>query len=685
MASFFRSALFAVALGSGLAAVFSAPAQTPATESQDGTYVINLRDTEIRVFAEQVSKITGRTLIVEPSVKGPVTVISAQPLTVDGVWELFQSVLRVNGFAALKAGASWRIVPQATVNQGGATLDGGGASQSQDLVTRLIPLANLPSDDAVRVLRPLVASFGYLEGLKSPNAIVVTDYAENVRRVEELARKLDTDQETSFTTIILSYASAKDVAQAIERVIADPSNGQAGRSKIAVDERSNSLLVRADPRQLVEIKRLASSLDTPGGASATTRVFRLNYGDAETIAEVLNGLIGSETAPRNPVSRSLSADNGAGGAARTPIVPPAKVVDIAASAGVVSPASAADQVQTGSSSAGVLNGDISIQPAKSINAIVVRGSPSAIVEVASLIAELDVRRPQVMIEAAIVEITGDAAEQLGIQLGLNNAVPPGGIAATSFSTLGLSLDSILTALGAPAALGILDNGLSIGASRDDFGILIQALSRSTSANLLSTPSITTLDNQPAEIVVGQNVPFRTGSFTTTNNSANPFTTIERKDVGITLRVVPRVNDGDVIQLEVSQEVSSLVNGTVAGAADLVTNRRSIQTTVLADNRGTIVLGGLISDDELTAETGVPILSDVPVLGELFKADTKSRSKRTLFIFLRPTILRNRTDVRNAANDKYDRLQALDSAPEDRSSLLLAPKTPKLPLEIGGLY
>lgn len=662
MGSLFRSTVTAALLAT-LPFASSPAGLSQVAAAQDGTFVINLRDTEIRLFAEQVSKITGRTLIVEPTVQGPVTVISAEPLDADGVWELFQSVLRVNGFAAVKAGAAWRVVPQAAVTQGGATLDDGGTANSQDLVTRLIPLANLPSEDAVRVLRPLVAQFGYLEGLKSPNAIVVTDYAENVRRVEELARRLDVAENTRFTTIELSYAAATDVAQAIERVLADQPGAQTGRVKIAVDERSNSLVVRAEPGALAEIRRLVASLDTPGGASATTRVFRLSYGEAEVIAEVLRGLVGGETSATNPVARSLAADGGA------------------------APAAAGGDAKPAPASAGsaIISGDISIQPAKSINAIVVRGTPSAIAEVASLIAELDVRRPQVMIEAAIVEITGEAGEQLGVQLGFDNAVPPGGIAATSFSTLGLSLDSILTTLGVPAAVGLLDNGLSVGVSRDDFGILVQALARSTSANLLSTPSITTLDNQAAEIVVGQNVPFRTGSFTTVNNSTNPFTTIERKDVGITLRVVPRVNEGDVVQLEVSQEVSSLVNGTVDGAADLVTNRRSIQTTVLADNRGTIVLGGLISDDQLTSETGVPILSDVPVVGSLFKAETESRTKRTLFIFLRPTILRTRGDVRTASESKYDRLRALDEVPEDRGSLFLEPNTGKLPLEIDGLY
>jgi general secretion pathway protein D len=299
---------------------------------------------------------------------------------------------------------------------------------------------------------------------------------------------------------------------------------------------------------------------------------------------------------------------------------------------------------------------------------------------------LDVRRPQVRIEAAIVEITGDAAEQLGIQLGFGSAAALGSGAGTSFSNAGVSLRSVLSVLGVPASLAFPTEGAGVNiGSRGDFGIFVQALSQSTRANLLSTPSLTTLDNQPGEIVVGQNVPFRTGSFTTQGNTTNPFTTIEREDVGITLRVVPRVHEGDVVKLEVSQEVSSLVNANVAGAADLITNRRSIRTTVLADNGETIVLGGLITDDRLSSRSRVPVLGEIPVIGELFRSRRESRTKRTLFVFLRPTILRDAAAVAAQAESDYSRVRAEELGQDRRENLLRNPPGARLPVEIDGLY
>lgn len=680
--------------------------------AQNQTFVINLRDTDIAVFAEQVSTLTGRTLILDPAVRGTVTVISAEPLDPDGVWALFQAVLRVQGYAALRSGTAWRVVPQAAVAQGGAALGGPGG---QDLVTRLIRLGNLPSEQAVRVLRPLVASFGVLEAIPQPNALIVTDTAENVDRVQALAASLDTAQGDEVGAITLRYAGAAEVAQVIEEILGAATG--AG-PRIAADERSNMLIVRTDPYTLGDIRALAASLDTPSGVAPTTRVFRLRNSDAQSVTQVLRGVLGlgGQAELTSPVARSLSggygADGGLGrrgygndglpyGGERVPYGlgrgaspygagiggggPQRQVPGLG---GIGAEGALADD---GSLDAGLdptaaaADGDVAIQAAVDLNAIVVRGPPAAIAEIGALIAELDVRRPQVMIEAAIVEITGDVSEQLGVQFGVGDAALPGNGGATSFGTLGLSLQSILRVLGAPAAVGLLGNGATAAFTiGDDFSVLIQALASSTRANLLSTPSLTTVDNQVAEIVVGQNVPFRTGTFASASNSTDPFTTIERQDVGITLRVVPQIREGDVLRLQVSQEVSSLVDA-IDGAADLVTNRRSIETTVLADNGETIVLGGLITDDRLESDSRVPILGDVPVLGRLFRADRDSRTKRTLFVFLRPTILRNRTDAARVAQGRYDQVRRLEAEPVNQGSLLFDDAVQKLPLELEGIY
>jgi general secretion pathway protein D len=648
--------------------------------------VVNLRDVEIEQVAEQISRITGRTLVLDPSVAGKVSVVSTGPVTPAGAWELFRSVLRLHGFAAIRSGNVWRIVPQAQAVQGGTTVDTRGRARAQDVVTRVIRLQSLPAAEAVRILRPLVASFGSIEASTRPNAVIVTDYAENVRRIEQLARSLDggAGGTTTFQRITLTNANAADVGESIQRILGDEA---AGGPRVAVDERSNVVLVRGSAAAIREARRIAASLDTRANAPLATRVFRLRHADAESIAEILRGLLGASPAEAtNPVARSLAQPSavsqptaGAGDVNRFEAQPSAAPLGSGVSSSRPSGGAARPSI-------GFSTPDLAIQAAPELNAIVARGSAAAIASVESLIAELDVRRPQVRIEAAIVEITGDAAEQFGIQLGFGSAAGIGTGGGTSFANSGVSLRSILSIIGAPAALAlpIEGGGASIG-SRGDFGLFVQALSQSTKANLLSTPSITTLDNEPGEIVVGQNVPFRTGSFTTEGNSTNPFTTIEREDVGITLRVVPRVHEGDVVKLEVSQEVSSLVNGNLAGAADLITNRRSIQTTVLADNGETIVLGGLITDDRLSGRSQVPVLGDIPVLGQLFRSRRESRTKRTLFVFLRPTILRDSAAASGAARSDYSRLRADELSAEERERLLKDPPGARLPVEVEGVY
>ena len=666
------------ALCVGLALVGPGLAQT--VPPPVGSVVVNMRGAEIKDVAEQVSRITGRTLILDPGVAGTVNVVSSEPLNPSGVWDLFLSVLRVHGYAAIRSGSSWRIVPQAAVIQSGSGIDLRRA-RSQDVVTRLIRLRNLSPEQAVRVLRPLVASFGSLEAINTPPAIVVTDYAENVRRIEILAQALDGGSGQAFESLTLRYASAAEVGQSITSLLG--AGGEGGGIRVAVDERSNIVLVRGDASDIREARAVAEALDVPGGTAPVTRVVRLNHADAETVTEVLRGLLGATEQASNPVARTLAPraqDNNVAGLSASR--GSAAGQNSGQGSGPTNGSSSEPRAATGFSLA-----DITIQPAPELNAVVMRGSPAAIAEMAALIAELDQRRPQVMIEAVIVEITGDLAEQLGVQLGLGAAaVQTGSAGGTSFSNVGISLRQILLALGAPGAIALAPEGASaLIRSGDDFSILIQALNSSTRANLLSTPSITTLDNQLAEIVVGQNVPFRTGSFTTEGNSTNPFTTIEREDVGITLRVIPRIHDGDVIRLEVAQEVSSLVNANLAGAADLITNRRSIKTTVLADNGQTIVLGGLISDDRLSSNSQVPVLGDIPVLGRAFRSSRESLTRKTLFIFLRPTILRDAADVAANAQAQYERTRGQESLSTQGFSLLTTPLRPRLPSEIDDVY
>lgn len=688
MHSKIRSTVALAALAAMLAEPAIALAQTApaAADGQGADVVINMRGVEIADVADQVSRITGRTLILDPAIKGPVTVTSSTPLTPAGVWELFQSVLRANGWAAVRSGRTWRVIPAANAVREGAVPARGVAGQ--ELVTRMVRLANVPATDAARVVRPLVATFGSVEPLTTPNAIVVTDYADNVRRIEAIARQLDGGSGTSYATITLRNGNAPDVAQSIATVIGDG-------VRVASDARSNTVIVRGLPAAVSEARKIAADLDKPGGATPITRMFRLSFADAETVSEVLRGVLGQGEAVDNPVAKSLASrfpkSNAsspiASLAANNATINAAQAAAAATTLGGKMPEQATTTTtQEAPVPQGFSTPDLTIQPAPELNAIVVRGTPGAIAGIEPLIQDLDVRRPQVMIEAAIAEITGDVGEQLGVQLGSNGvALSQVHGAATSFSTAGPSLGQILTALNVDAG-ALLGEGLTANLKiTDDFSVLVQALGMSSKSNLLSVPQVTVLDNEAAEIVVGQTVPFVTGSILTNSNSVTPYTTIDRQDVGITLRIVPRINAGEVVRLEVNQEASSIATGLSVSASDLITNKRTVNTTVLADNGQTIVLGGLVSDDYTQVKRQVPILGDIPVVGELFRARREGHSKRTLFIFLKPTILRDGTDVAAVAKDKYARLRADELANRTNTSLLLKPPPARLSVEIDGIY
>ncbi len=636
--------------------------------AQDETFTINLRDTDITVFAEQVSEITGRTLVIDPALQGEVTVLSAEPLDWEGVWALFQSILRVRGYTAVESGAIWQVVPEAEARTR-ANISSTDPLGTQDFVTRLLRLERLPSSEAVRVLRPLIDEAGYIEALEDPNSIIVTDTLENVNRIVDIARTFDGTAATRAEVIRFSFADAGAVANAITEVLGPAGTG----ARISVDATSNVLLVRGTPDDIQQIRDLAIELDIAPPRTTTeslnTMIFRLEFGNAEVVADLVRNTLTGAVDLSNPVAESVgAADEGSAPAAEAadgeaPATPPVRRFAVTDRSAGSAP-------------------DVSIQASTETNSVIARGTQRQLAEVAQLVKALDIRRPQVMIEAAIVEVSGETAERLGVQLGFGGGTPPGGIAATSFSNGGASLQSVLIALGETNAAA-LSTGLSVGlSSSDDFGLLVQALSQSTNANLLSTPSVTTLDNESATIVVGQNVPFRTGRLTT--DGGNVAEVIEREDVGITMDVRPRITAGGVVQLEIAQEVSSLSNTAVAGAADIITNRRVINTIVLADDGGTVVLGGLITDDRQLTQQKVPVLGDVPLVGNLFKSRSNTSTKRTLFVFMRPTILRSAADGRTASQQRFNRVRNAEAEPGARS-LLREEKVRKLPLEINGLY
>ena len=585
--------------------------------SEEPTWRINLKDAEMGEFITQVARITGRNFVVDPRVKGRVTVVSSAALDADGVEELFHSVLRVHGFAAVPAGDVVKIVQQTLAKQSSSDSDFDPDVTGERMITRVLPATNVSSSELVKILRPLVPQYSHVASVDEPNVVILSDHAENIRRMEELIREIDVAENEQVEVVSLEEAWVENMVELLEQLAPERIGRNAkgpNAVQVVANARNNSLVLRGKPAPLAELKDLIRQLDQPSSDTGSTRVFRLRYSDAEQITTVLQSILGASArqGKQAPVETTIAAD-------------------------------------------------------QSLNAIVVRADPSTMVELGSIIDSLDVRRTQVLIEAAIIEVSLDGSSSVGVDFAVVDR--EGDAAPLAVSPLGQALQGLLGAAipeGAQttedldligAAGSLTSPSLAVARLSDgiSFAAILQAIETNSESNLLSTPSILTLDNEEASIVVGQEVPFRSGSFTTGSDGANnPFTTINRENVGITLRVIPHIHDGDSVRLEVGQEVSSVVNSNVSntGFSDVVTNKRTIDTTILADDRQTIVLGGLIQDDIIETGSKVPLLGDIPLAGRLFRSDSTQRVKRNLLVFLRPTILRDRESMTEATRDKY---------------------------------
>ena len=576
------------------------------------SWQINLKDADIGAFISQVADITGKSFVVDTRGKGKVNVITSEAMNSHGVYELFLSVLQLHGFAAVPAGDVILIVQQNDVKQNGRDLDEKAGIGSQELLTKVIMIKNTPALDLVPILRPLVAKYGHLAGVKSSNALIISDHAVNIRRIEQIIDRLDKSGSEELEVIQLKEAWVGNVVTMLQSL--DPakvSQGNAnntdntsGSIRVVADERSNRLIIKGEKTARERIRQLIEQLDQPSYFSGSAQVIHLHYADATKLAEML---------------KALMADTSTG----------------------------KDENQA--------KGQAAIYADEDLNALVVRAEPSLMKEVQELVASLDVRRAQVLIESAIVEVTGDNSAALGVQWATGNLDAP--VGGTNFSNAGPSLSSIATSVATGDVGSAVGSGLTLGGYSEingevDFGVVIQALQSNTATNLLSTPSIMTLDNQEAEIIVGQNVPFRTGS-TASSSNANPFTTITREDVGITLKVKPHIHDGEAIRLEVEATAESVAQTSVDGSADLITNKRSIKTMILSADKETIVLGGLIRDDVREVVSKVPLLGDIPLIGWLFRSKSTSTVKSNLMVFLRPTIVSSSTGARELTQDKFN--------------------------------
>jgi general secretion pathway protein D len=586
--------------------------------AEEEKWQLAMNNAELRDIVEEISSILGITVVLDPRVSGRITVMSRQALDREGVRRLFYSVLDAHSFTVIDEGDRILITPvtEAKTRAGSGSAKNTTASQ---FVTQVIELNTSSANDIAGLVRPLVSVNGYVGPSVSANALVITDTAANAQRIARVVRQLDSGQSSTHAVVQLRHAQASDIASVMESSLGKRNADTV--IQVLADTRTNRLILIGPPAVRQRLTELARSLDIPATETPdNARVIRLRHSDARQLADIL-GSMGQ--------GRKIAPALGAGKEA---------------SAGAT----------------------FMIKADESQNALVLIAELAQVRTIESIVRQLDQPRAQVLIHAAIVEISGDIAEAVGVQWGLNTGDAKGFInfPGTDIPIVGgLTFDEKKSA----------PEGALLRLGSDRFGALISALASNTHSNLLSTPSLLTLDNQEAEIIVGQNVPFKTGSYATNSSGAdNPFTTVERKDVGISLKIKPYINEGSTLRLEVEQEVSDIAPS-VSGidSSDLITNKRALKSTILADDGEIIVIGGLIRDSVRTQKSGVPLLRDIPYLGALFRWTRDTQTKSNLMVFLRPTIVRSKEDLTDVSQRRYNALRDLSqSGARDNNSLLL---------------
>ena len=598
----------------------------PHAVAQD--FTVNLKDTDIQEFIEFVADVTETTIVVDPSVKGKVKVISSKPVSKAELYDLFLSILDVHGYTAVRSGAVVRVIPNKNARSAPVDVISGTSVINDEYVTQVIRLENVSAAKLIPVLRPLVPQQAHMAAYAPSNAIIISDIRANINRMEEIIARMDQSAVKETEIIKLKYGVATDVVEmlkTLEKSRAGEGADANDEATLVADKRTNSVVVTADELSIERIKGLIDYLDIPLEQSGNVRVMYLEYADATEVAEVLTR-----------VMQNLSRlDDEATGRNRSTSVSKST---IEADAGT--------------------------------NSLIITADTDEMAALEAVIARLDIRRAQVLVEAIIVEMEIVEGRELGLQwLFANDSGLYGSNISTSGAQQGRNAtiaqaiipeDSASEDIGVRDLAGALSQvpGTTFGWGVVDQGLtmttILNALESQGNANILSTPSLLTLDNEEAFITVGQQVPFVTGSYTNTgaaNGVANPFQTIQRENVGVTLQVTPQINEGDSVVMDIVQEVSS-ISQQVLSASDVITNERKIETKVLAKDGDIVVLGGLVKDDIQDSQQGVPLLSDIPVLGRLFRSDVVSVTKSNLLVFIRSTIIRDDADLAGATAEKY---------------------------------
>jgi general secretion pathway protein D len=599
---------------------FSVLAFSRALPAED-QITLNFKDADITAVINTVADLTGKTFIIDPRVKVQVNIVSDQPLKKDEVLDVFLSMLEVHGFTTVTVGQAIKIIPNTQMRNTPQRVVDGVPGSRDEAITHVQTLKYVSAEELVPILRPLMDNNGHLAAAPASNSLILSDNASNIQRMLAIINRVDKNTEQEIEIIPLQYALGSEIVRLLDKLWPQNSEGAAGRISVGVDERSNSILISGNSANRLEMRTLISHLDTPLQSGGSTQVVYLRYANAENVARILTGLDHSP--------------------------------DAAAAAG-----------------GGVEKSQIQADPES--NALVITAPAARFKSLRTVIQQLDVPRAQVHIEAIIAEVSFEKAKELGVEWFVdgtnsdNSTFPVGG---TNFPENGGTLGSIVGSI-VSGTLPTFGSGMNLGVGGTTsggirFAALLRALATDSSTNILSTPSLTTLDNQEAEIVVGQNVPFKTGSYTTEGSigQLNPFTTIQREDVGITLKVKPQINEGDAITMNIEQDISA-VSATSASETDLTTNKRSIKTTVLVANDDMLVLGGLIDEDVQVTQSKVPVLGSIPVLGRLFRFDKTKKLKRTLMVFIHPTIINDASQGHLISRSKYTYLrEQQDQLPE----------------------
>ncbi len=690
----FWRALSRALLGGMLAMTVAAQAAEPARDRDLVT--LNFTNADIESMVKIMSEMTGKNFVLDPRVKGTVNIISARPVTRAVAYDVFLSALRLQGFTAIEDRGLVKIVPEADAKLHQslpADVRDRPRVAGDQIQTQVFPLKYESAAQMVPVLRPLIAPGNAITAYPGSNTLIVTDYASNLQRIARIIESIDQPSVGDPVVIPLQHASAVDVAYTIQRLFAEgqaPGSEGVQRVTVIADPRSNSVVARSDnASRIARVRSLALMLDSPTGAAGNIHVVYLKNAEAVRVAETLRALLSGNGAGAAQPLRSQSFAPPLSAAPLPGAAPMPGTPGNANAPGLPTPLGTST---ISTSPAGPPPGGI-IQADPATNSIIINAPDAIYNSLRVAIDKLDVRRAQVYVEALIAEITADRAAEFGIQWQDLRGVDGGNSRLFGGTNFGNASQNVLGVAQSPAGAG---RGLNIGVIRGrvtlpgvgevlNLGLLVRALESDNNANILSTPTLLTLDNEEARIVIGQNVPFITGQYALSGSATTPtpFQTVERRDVGLTLRIRPQISEGGTVRLQIYQEVSSVRDQT--NVAGVITNKRAVESTVLVDDGQIVVIGGLIQDAVSSTVEKVPVLSDIPLLGGLFQYNTRGRTKTNLFVFLRPTLLRDAQRADPLASDRYDyilREQAQVKPPAN--AILPDYGTPTLPLRMSPL-